>query len=93
MAQRAVAIVSDSNHDTVEHLSGFTIREAAAIAGVATVRIRHATVTGIILEVIELPANGSLTVSYGRGNWKESSGGAYVQIVAGTIEGSLFTEV
>lgn len=93
MAQRPVTITANTNHAGIEHLSGFSIREAAAIAGVATVRIRHAAVGGTILEHIELAANGSLTVSYGQGAWKESSGGAYVEVVAGTIEGTLFTEV
>lgn len=93
MAQRAVAITANANHAGVEHLSGFSIREAAAIAAVATVRLRHAAASGTILEVIELAANGSLTVSYGAGAYKESSGGTYVEVVGGTVEGTLFTEV
>lgn len=93
MAQRGVAITPNSNHTGIEHLSGFTVRESAAIAAAATFRIRHASVSGLILETVELPANGSLTVSYGAGAWKESSGGAYVEVVAGQFEGTLFTEV
>lgn len=90
--QVPTAITANSNHSAVTKLGGFTIRESAAIAAVATVRLRKAAVGGIILEVIELAANGSLTVSYGRGNYKEASGGTYVEVVAGTVEGSLFQD-
>ena len=93
MAQEGIAMTANANHPTMDRFSGFTIREAAAIAAVATVRLRHAVVGGLILEQIELVANGSLSISYGTGNWKQSSGGVYVEVVGGTIEGTLFTEV
>lgn len=93
MAQRAVTFNANSNHTTVPRLSGWSIRESAAIAGPAVVNLRHASGTGQILEVIELAASQSLTVSYGQGAWKESSGGTYVEVVSGTVQGVIFTEV
>jgi hypothetical protein len=90
--QVPTAITANTNHTAVTKLAGFSIREAAGIAAVATVRLRRAAVGGTIIEVIELPANGSLTVSYGRGNYKEASGGTYVEVVAGTVEGTLFQD-
>jgi hypothetical protein len=90
--QVPTTITANTNHTAVNKLAGFSIREAAGIAAVATVRLRKAAVSGIILEQIELAANGSLSISYGLGNYKEASGGVYVEVVAGTIEGTLFQD-
>jgi hypothetical protein len=90
--QVGTAITPNSNHTAIDRFSGFTIRESAAIAAVATVRLRKGSVSGLILENIELAANGSLTVTYGKDNWKESSDGVYVEVVAGTSEGTLFND-
>ena len=88
--QYPTTITPNSNHTSVKNLSGFSIRETAGAA--AVVRLRVETVSGTILETLSLTANASLGVVYGRGNAKRSQDGVYVQVVSGTIEGSLFDE-
>jgi len=90
--QKGTAITGGANHPGVTRLAGFTIRESAGTAAVATVKLRKETAGGLTLEMIELVANGSLTVTYGQGNWKEASGGVWVEVVAGTVEGTLFQD-
>ena len=90
MPQFAYPITPNSNHTGVRNLSGFSLRETAGAA--AVVRLRIATVGGTILETLALTADASLGVVYGRGNSKRSSDGVYVEVVSGTIEGSLFNE-
>ena len=90
MPQFGTAITVNTNHAGVRNLSGFSIRETAGAA--AVVRFRVGTVSGTILETLSLVANASLGVVYGRGNAKRAEDGVYVQVVSGTIEGSLFDE-
>lgn len=65
---------------------GFTLAETAGAT--AKVRLREATVTGTILDSITLGANESTDDWYGpQGMYV--NGDIYVQLVSGTVEGSV----
>jgi hypothetical protein len=66
---------------------GFTIRESNASPAVAAVNIREGSVSGKILESIELAANQSAGDFYERGIMCEDD--LYCQVVTGTVEGSV----
>lgn len=68
---------------------GFCIRETAGTT--ATVRIREGSVTGKILDDIQLLANESARDWYGP-QGIISQGDLYVQLVSGTVEGSVRSE-
>lgn len=66
---------------------GFTVRETAAAA--ATVVVHDgASATGAILAAITLPASGSQTVLDPEGVW--FTDGVFVEVVSGTVAGSIF---
>lgn len=66
---------------------GYTVRETAGAA--ATVRIHDgASATGVLLATIALTANQSQTVLDGAGVYFD--GGVFVEVVTGTVEGSVF---
>ena len=67
---------------------GFSLREAAGTAAVATVRIWDGTsASGTLLAVVELPANGSSSESVAGG--LRAALGVFVEVVAGSVEGSV----
>ncbi|MEV0805736.1 hypothetical protein [Micromonospora sp. NPDC050200] len=68
---------------------GYTLRETAGTAAAATVRIwdNPAAASGALLDVVELPANGSAQAFYPGGI--RAHRGIYVEVVAGTVEGSV----
>lgn len=67
---------------------GFTIRETAAAA--ATVRLfdNASAASGGLLATISLASGGSREIIDGDGVWFDN--GVFVEIVAGTVEGSIF---
>lgn len=69
---------------------GFTLREAAVVAAAATVRIwdNPSAASGTLLEVVELPADGSAQAFYSDGGIRAHLG-VFVEVVAGTVEGSV----
>lgn len=83
-----VTITANSNHTAVTRLGGYSIRESAATAAAAAVNLRRGTVAGQIIAVIELAANGSVTDMWP--GLVGATGGVYVEVVAGTVEGVLF---
>ena len=65
---------------------GFTVRETAG--AVASFRVYDNTsATGTLLDTVSLAANESWSEVYTRGIWCQN--GIYVDVLAGTIEGSL----
>jgi len=84
----AVDITADTNHTAVVRFAGFTIRESAGTPAVAAVNFRDETVSGQILWVLELAANESAGIVF-PGHVSTASG-VYVQVVSGTVSGTLF---
>lgn len=82
-------VTSNANHADVERLTGWSFRESDASPAVATVRLRNNAVGGQVIAYIELPANGSQTVSL---KHPVQVAGVYVEVVAGTVEGVLYQE-
>jgi hypothetical protein len=83
-------ITANSNHATVERLSGFSIRENAGTPAVASLNLRKLSVSGQILFVLELAANESASIMIPEA--VSSEGGVYVQVIGGAIEGVLWTQ-
>lgn len=72
-------------------LHAYSVRENAATAAAATVRIYDGTDnTGTLVASIELAADASETVGFGAP--VRCANGVFVERVAGTTEGSLHTE-
>lgn len=73
--------------DTIGEVSywGITISETASAA--AVVRIRQGSVTGVILDTINLAALGSVSRHYPDG--LRCRGDLYCQVASGTVEGSV----
>lgn len=65
---------------------GITISETASAA--AVVRIRQGSVTGLILDTINLAALGSASRFYGPDGLR-CRGDLYCQVASGTVEGSV----
>ncbi len=84
----ATTITANANHGGVTRLSGFSIRESAAVAAVAAVNLRHANSTGQILAVLELAADQSATLLSPA--VIHAPNGVYVQVVTGTVSGVLY---
>lgn len=74
--------------DVMAKLMGFSIGEDAGSPAAAKVRLREATSTGTILAVIDLEASSSSTKWFGP-EGKRAIGGVYVELVSGTVEGSV----
>ena len=66
---------------------GFTIRETAGAAAVVRIWDNAAAAAGTVLEEISLAANESRGECYASGVWAEN--GIYVQVVSGTVAGTL----
>lgn len=76
----------------VGRLLGWSIRESAGVAAVATVLIRAGTTdTAPIIAAIELAANGSSTEWLGP-QGVQARDGIRVQVVAGTVEGAVYIQ-
>lgn len=72
-------------------LLGFSFRESAVTAAVATIIIRNGNdATDPIVAEIELAANASVTQWFGP-NGIASAGGVFVDRVAGETEGAVYT--
>jgi hypothetical protein len=71
---------------TTIYYDGFSVRETAG--AVASLRIRAGSVTGPIIGGASLVANGSFSESLGLAPIN-CDGGVYVEVVAGTVEGSI----
>lgn len=85
----AYTVTANANHPDVERLVGWSFREAAASPAAATVLLRNDALAGQVIAYIELPANGSETVTL---DHPMQVAGVYVEVVAGTVEGVLFQE-
>ncbi len=85
---KASAITPNSNHTGATRFMGFTIAEDASAA--AHVRFRDGSVSGTILATIHLAADQSAMITFPE--VMTASGGVYVQEVAGSIEGSLYSK-
>lgn len=81
-------ITANTTHATAERFRGFSVRESAGAAAVATVNFRSGSVSGQILWTLELAADESAGIVLP--DQLLTSGGVYVQVVAGTITGVLF---
>ena len=67
---------------------GFSVRETAAAA--ASIRVYDGTsATGTLLDTIALAANESARENYTGNGMLQFSNGVYVDIVSGTVEGSV----
>jgi hypothetical protein len=84
----ADAVTADENTKAyATHYFGFSFRETAG--STATIRVYDAlTATGTLLDSIQLAANESAREFYGPDGIKCSTG-VYVDIVSGTVEGSV----
>jgi hypothetical protein len=71
---------------TTIYYDGISVRETAG--AVASVRVRQGAITGAIVAAVSLPANGSFTEALGLAPIN-CDGGVYVEVVAGTVEGSV----
>jgi hypothetical protein len=80
--------ITDTATATASRYVGITIAETAG--ALAKVRVRNASVSGTMLDTITLQANESVSYTYPRGR-SAASGTIYVQVVSGTVEGSVFT--
>lgn len=80
--------ITDAATATALRYVGVSVAETAG--ALAKVRVRNATVAGVILDTITLQANESVSYTYPRGR-SAASGIIYVQVVSGTVEGSVFT--
>lgn len=69
-------------------LYGWSVRESAGSAAVATFLIRNGSASGDIVAAVELLADYSQTVSFAHPVYVPD--GIYIDRVAGTIEGSIF---
>jgi hypothetical protein len=67
---------------------GLTLRETAG--AVATIRLwdNASAASGVLLDTIALLANGSVSLNYYNGRW--FTNGVFAQVVAGTVEGTVF---
>lgn len=88
MALNSKTITLNSNHDGVERLAGFSIRETAAAA--AVIRLRAFSATGQILATLSFTANESAMIVLDKWDQIPAPGGTYVQAVSGTVEGVLY---
>lgn len=68
---------------------GFTIRETAGAVAVVRIWDNASAASGTVLEEIALVANESRSECYARGVWAVN--GIYVQVVSGTVVGTLRT--
>jgi hypothetical protein len=74
-------------------LVGYSIREAAASAAVATVRLRNGTAdTDPILAIIELAADASSQITLPEGGL-DAADGVFVEVVAGEVDIVLYSKV
>lgn len=72
---------------------GYSVRESATTAAVATFAIRNGTgATADIVAVCELAANASNTVVFPEEGGVLCEGGVYLDIIAGEIEGCVYIE-
>ena len=78
-------ITGDSNHSGVERLKAFSLAETAS--STAAVRLRKASVSGTIVMRVNLAADESVYYEFEEG--KAFEGGVYVEVISGTIEGTL----
>ena len=88
----AVAVALDDNHETVNLLGGYSIRETAG--STATVNLRKGVAasnnTGALLAVINLAANESVTVEFITPIPADPTYGVYYEDLSGTTAGTLF---
>jgi hypothetical protein len=85
---KVIAITSDTLHGAADKWTGFSIRESAGTPAVATVNFRQGSVSGTILGTAELAATESASLYLETPIAAQD--GVYVQVVTGTITGSLF---
>lgn len=85
-----VDVTANTAHGSVDMLGGWSLRESAAVAIAATVRLRVGSAAGQILAVIELAANGSDRVEFLHPVDVPGGSGVYVEVVAGTVDGVLW---
>lgn len=67
---------------------GVCVRETAAAPAVLRIYDNATAASGTLLDVVALAANGSASLFYPGGGLRASNG-VYVQIVSGTVEGSV----
>ncbi len=82
-------ITAGANHPTIKLWRGFAIRESAS--GAAVVNFRNGSATGDILWPLNLAADEAAGILLGSGEDAiESPGGVYVEVVSGSIVGTLY---
>lgn len=88
----AVAAGSTDVTTTLTQLYGYSFREVASSAAVATVLLRKTNSSGDVVIAIEVPANGSETnvVATSPEAALAFNGVIYVDIVAGEVQGSVW---
>lgn len=89
LAAATPTAILDAATATATKYIGITVRETSN-AATAVVRIRNSGAGGTILDTITLVANESVSYTYPRGR-AAASGTVYIQVVSGTVEGSVFT--
>ena len=83
-------INDDSNHPAIALWRGFAVRETAA--GAAVVNFRSGSATGDILWPLNLAASEAAGIVFDSGDDAiESPDGVYVEVVSGSIVGTLFS--
>lgn len=94
MTAQAIAVAVSGTADVAAFtgpctLRGWSLREDAGTAAVATVRIWDGTsATGTVLAAIELAANASTSQAIPDG--LRAALGVFVEVVAGSVEGSVW---
>ena len=87
---RPTRINAGSNHPSIALWRGFAIRESAAAA--AVINFRNGSATGDILWPLNLAADEAAGILLGKGDDAiESPDGVYVEVVSGTIVGTLYS--
>lgn len=81
-------ITPDSKHAAVERLYGFTISDDSSAA--AVVNLREGSASGTIVMPLNIPADGTAAMMFGKATYLEFPGGCYVEEVSGSIEGALY---
>lgn len=87
---RPTRIAAGSNHPAIAVWRGFAIRESAGAA--AVVNFRNGTATGDMLWPLNLAADEAAGILLPSGDDAiESPAGVYVEVVSGTIVGTLYS--